>query len=336
MSVAEPSSTGPGRRPGDQAQGGPAADHRAARRYVDDINAHRPAVGGVRALARGAREDRLDRHVGREGARRRPRRLHRRRPRPGGRRCRWRGCRRASRSTHPPHWALAKDEVNHVGDPVALVDRLRPLRGGRRRRAGHRRVRPAAGRHRPRGGARGRLPARARASSAPTRSTSGRWAAAISRPASREADVIVERRVVNHRTAGAAIEPRGVLAEYRGGRADASGARPRSRTSCGCSSRSSSASARSACASIAPEVGGGFGSKLQIYAEEIGCAWASRKLGRAVKWIETRSEGMMVTHHGRDQIDYVQGRRQARRHDHRLAHEDHRRPRRVPDAADAD
>ena len=56
---------------------------------------------------------------------------------------------------------------------------------------------------------------------------------------------------------------------------------------------------------IAPEVGGGFGSKLQIYAEEIGCAWASRKLGRAVKWIETRSEGMMVTHHGRDQIDYV-------------------------------
>ena len=56
---------------------------------------------------------------------------------------------------------------------------------------------------------------------------------------------------------------------------------------------------------IAPEVGGAFGSKLQIYAEEIGCAWASRKLGRPVKWIETRTEGMMVTHHGRDQIDYV-------------------------------
>ena len=56
---------------------------------------------------------------------------------------------------------------------------------------------------------------------------------------------------------------------------------------------------------IAPEVGGGFGSKLNIYAEEIGCAWASRKLGRPVKWIETRSEGLMVTHHGRDQIDYV-------------------------------
>ena len=56
---------------------------------------------------------------------------------------------------------------------------------------------------------------------------------------------------------------------------------------------------------VAPEVGGAFGSKLQIYAEEIGCAWASRKLGRPVKWVETRSEGMMVTHHGRDQIDKV-------------------------------
>jgi carbon-monoxide dehydrogenase large subunit len=52
-------------------------------------------------------------------------------------------------------------------------------------------------------------------------------------------------------------------------------------------------------------VGGAFGSKLQIYAEEIGCAWASRKLGRPVKWVETRSEGMMVTHHGRDQVDKV-------------------------------
>jgi carbon-monoxide dehydrogenase large subunit len=52
-------------------------------------------------------------------------------------------------------------------------------------------------------------------------------------------------------------------------------------------------------------VGGGFGSKLQVCAEETLCAWVSRRLGRPVKWIETRSENMMVTHHGRDQIDYV-------------------------------
>ena len=71
---------------------------------------------------------------------------------------------------------------------------------------------------------------------------------------------------------------------------------------------------------IAPEVGGGFGAKLQVYGEEILLAWASRKLGRPIKWIETRSEHMQVTHHGRDQVAYVQGRRDERRQDHRLPH----------------
>jgi carbon-monoxide dehydrogenase large subunit len=56
---------------------------------------------------------------------------------------------------------------------------------------------------------------------------------------------------------------------------------------------------------VAPEVGGGFGSKLQIYGEEILAAWAAQRLGRPVKWCETRAEAMMVTHHGRDQIDTV-------------------------------
>ena len=119
-----------------------------------------------------------------------------------------------------------------------------------------------------------------------------------------EADVIIERRVVNHRVAGAAIEPRGVLADFRADRLTV------------WSSTQVPHFLRLFLAIllgigedrvrvIAPEVGGAFGSKLQIYAEEIGCAWASSKLGRPVKWIETRSEGMMVTHHGRDQIDYV-------------------------------
>ena len=56
---------------------------------------------------------------------------------------------------------------------------------------------------------------------------------------------------------------------------------------------------------IAPEVGGGFGSKLNHYGEEIVLAWASRKLGRPVKWIETRSENLLATTHGRDVIAYV-------------------------------
>ena len=52
---------------------------------------------------------------------------------------------------------------------------------------------------------------------------------------------------------------------------------------------------------IAPDVGGGFGSKLQVTAEEVLAVLIARKLGRPVKWTETRSEGNMTVHHGRDQ-----------------------------------
>jgi carbon-monoxide dehydrogenase large subunit len=52
---------------------------------------------------------------------------------------------------------------------------------------------------------------------------------------------------------------------------------------------------------IAPDVGGGFGSKLQVTAEEVLAVLVARKLGRPVKWTESRSEGNMTVHHGRDQ-----------------------------------
>ncbi|HEX3923781.1 MAG TPA: xanthine dehydrogenase family protein molybdopterin-binding subunit [Streptosporangiaceae bacterium] len=52
---------------------------------------------------------------------------------------------------------------------------------------------------------------------------------------------------------------------------------------------------------IAPDVGGGFGSKLQVTAEEVLAVLIARRLGRPVKWTESRSEGNMTVHHGRDQ-----------------------------------
>ena len=52
---------------------------------------------------------------------------------------------------------------------------------------------------------------------------------------------------------------------------------------------------------IAPDVGGGFGSKLQVTAEEVLALLITRRLGRPVKWTESRSEGNMTVHHGRDQ-----------------------------------
>ncbi len=119
-----------------------------------------------------------------------------------------------------------------------------------------------------------------------------------------EADVVVEQRVVNHRTAGAAIEPRGALADPQGEsvtlysstqiphilRFVLSGilGMPEDRLRV-----------------VAPDVGGGFGSKLQVYPEEALVVALARRLRRPIKWIETRSENMATTHHGRDQIAYV-------------------------------
>ncbi len=119
-----------------------------------------------------------------------------------------------------------------------------------------------------------------------------------------EADVIVERRVVNHRVSGAPIEPRGVLADYKAGSITV-----HSSTQVPHFVRLFMALMlginEERIRIIAPEVGGGFGSKLQVTGEEMLCAWASRKTGKPVKWIETRSEHMAVCHHGRDQVATV-------------------------------
>jgi carbon-monoxide dehydrogenase large subunit len=56
---------------------------------------------------------------------------------------------------------------------------------------------------------------------------------------------------------------------------------------------------------IAPDVGGGFGGKLQVIPEEMLALLVARRLGKPVKWNETRSESLMSAHHGRDQIQYI-------------------------------
>ena len=53
---------------------------------------------------------------------------------------------------------------------------------------------------------------------------------------------------------------------------------------------------------IAPEVGGGFGSKFGVHHEELAVCALAKELGRPVRWIETRSENFLVTNHGRAQI----------------------------------
>src|SRR5215472_5944064 len=53
---------------------------------------------------------------------------------------------------------------------------------------------------------------------------------------------------------------------------------------------------------IAPDVGGGFGSKIYLYAEETVCVWASKLVGRPIKWTAERSESFLADAHGRDHV----------------------------------
>lgn len=56
---------------------------------------------------------------------------------------------------------------------------------------------------------------------------------------------------------------------------------------------------------IAPEVGGGFGAKSNVYAEEAMVPFLAKQLGRPVKWVATRGEDYLTTSHGRDQINII-------------------------------
>ncbi|WP_353640815.1 xanthine dehydrogenase family protein molybdopterin-binding subunit [Mesorhizobium sp. WSM2239] len=57
---------------------------------------------------------------------------------------------------------------------------------------------------------------------------------------------------------------------------------------------------------IAPDVGGGFGSKIYIYPEEIVCLWASKKTGVPVKWVGDRTESFLTDAHGRDHATHAE------------------------------
>jgi carbon-monoxide dehydrogenase large subunit len=204
---------------------------------------------------------------------------------------------------NPPHWALAKDEVHHVGDAVALVigsDKYSVVDAAAQVAVEYDPLPVVVDIEKALEDGADLVHAELGTNKCHEWSLGGGDIEA----GFDAADVIVERRIVNHRIAGAAIEPRGVLADYRAGSLTLTSStqvphflRLFLALQLGISEDRIRA--------IAPEVGGGFGSKLQIYGEEIALAWASRKLERPIKWIEGRTEGMLSTHHGRDQVATV-------------------------------
>jgi aerobic carbon-monoxide dehydrogenase large subunit len=120
------------------------------------------------------------------------------------------------------------------------------------------------------------------------------------------ADKIVERRIVNQRVAALPIECRASLAEYRRGEGSLvvySGTQfphvMRTQITQILGLRENQVRV------IAPEVGGGFGAKANVYPDEILVPWLAMQLGRPVRWLEERRENLATMAHGRDQIDYI-------------------------------
>ncbi|MFQ5880730.1 MAG: xanthine dehydrogenase family protein molybdopterin-binding subunit, partial [Dehalococcoidia bacterium] len=206
----------------------------------------------------------------------------------------------------PPHPALAVDTVRHVGDGVAVVV-------AEDRYTAEDALELIEVEYEP-------LPATVNAEAATKEGApqvhddvpnnqAFHWKLAAGEidKAFQEADVVVKQRLINNRVIPTAIEPRAAIAQYDANMGEltvwstsqnphiarflfsALLALPEHRIRV-----------------IAPDVGGGFGSKISFYADELIVAHLAMALGRPVKWTETRRENYLATTHGRDHITEVE------------------------------
>src|SRR5947208_11562166 len=208
-------------------------------------------------------------------------------------------------SAHP---AIASGKANHVGDAVAVViaETL-----GQAKDAGEKvkvdyEVLPAVA-----------DPAKAQAAGAPLihdvapNNTIYQWHLGdqkATEAAFKAASHVTKLDIVNNRLVPNAIEPRAALADYDSG--------TDSLTLWNTSQNPHVAPLVIAAfvgmapehklRVIAPDVGGGFGSKIFIYPEEVVCLWAARKVGRPVKWTADRSESFVTDAHGRDHVTHAE------------------------------
>jgi carbon-monoxide dehydrogenase large subunit len=120
-------------------------------------------------------------------------------------------------------------------------------------------------------------------------------------------DKIIKQKILNRRLAPIAMEPRGVLARYYPGEQELTlWTSTQIPHLCRTQVAIMLGMPENKLRLITPEVGGGFGSKLNVYAEEAILGWVSMQTGRPAKWIEGRRENMTSTIHGRGQTGYVE------------------------------
>jgi carbon-monoxide dehydrogenase large subunit len=206
----------------------------------------------------------------------------------------------------PPHAILAKDRVYFIGHPVAVVvatDRYIAADALDRIEVDYDPL-PAV-----------TDPEKALAQGAPA--VHPEWPDNIAftyhqeggdpEQAFKDAEVVVKQRIISQRLIPTAMETRGVVAEYRGAERNLT---LYSSTQIPHLMRTLVAQmlglAENHLRVITPEVGGGFGSKLNVYAEEALMGFVAMKIGKPVKWIESRRENFQCTIHGRGHVDYYE------------------------------
>jgi len=204
----------------------------------------------------------------------------------------------------PPHPVLATGKVCHVGDPVALViaESLEQAKDAAERVAVDYDELPAVA-----STADAMAPGSAQIHDDVPNNLCYDWEIgdkAATDAAFANAHHVTSLDIVNNRLAPNAIEPRAAITEYDAGTENLTlfttsqnphvarlvlsafvGIAPEHKLRV-----------------VAPDVGGGFGSKIFIYAEETACLWAAREIRRPVKWTSSRSEAFLTDAHGRDHV----------------------------------
>ncbi|HEV7982076.1 MAG TPA: molybdopterin cofactor-binding domain-containing protein, partial [Xanthobacteraceae bacterium] len=203
-----------------------------------------------------------------------------------------------------PHPAIAHDKACFVGDPVAVViaETLEAARDAAEKVKVDYQVLPAVA-----------DPAKAQAEDAPQihavapRNTIYQWhlgdAKAVDR-AFKSAAHVTRLEIVNNRLVPNAMEPRAAIGDYDPGTSSFTlwNTTQNPHVARLVISAFIGMAPEHKLRVIAPDVGGGFGSKIFIYPEEVVCLWAAKKVGRPVKWVSERSEAFLADAHGRDHV----------------------------------
>src|SRR5437868_4219411 len=204
----------------------------------------------------------------------------------------------------PPHPPLAVDTARYVGDPVAVViaeTQDAALDAAEKVKVDWN-VRPAVT-----ATAKAAEKGAAQIHEVAPSNVAFTWQigdAAATDAAFKSAPVVVKKRIVNQRLVANAMEPRACVARYEDSIGD---------LTLWVTSQNPHVHRLLMCAFvlgipehkvrvIAPDVGGGFGSKIFLYNEETICSWATRQIKRPVRWTSSRREAFLTDAHGRDHV----------------------------------